>query len=172
FRVFVSVDIRNVGYVISMLLQPVSQLKFPQQVFAGALRERLIHHLRIPAVGSVEADPGAGTVGLLGLIRVVKRVLVGPLVIGLPSGVAALKHQVSLPVVTNDEDDVTLVSVGFAGKFAQVNPTQPIIGNHQPSRSLPLTLSQSVFSNGRRCLRGYRERAKSLHKSPPFASII
>ena len=104
----VGIEIRDVGDVVALRLEPERDGKFPKEKFAGALGEWRVEDLAVLAVGTIEADVNIAAPIPFAFAIVVEGELGGPAVVGVPGGVAALESEVGSAIVADDEDDVVL----------------------------------------------------------------
>src|SRR5262249_52467273 len=85
---------------------------------------------------------------------------------------AALKEEVTSPVVTDDEDDVALQFLAFGGQFAQVDAAGPIFRDGDLRSRFPAAFAQSFltdFGVGLRCTLKWAE----VQQMPAaFAAIV
>src|SRR5439155_9899974 len=90
----VRVDVRDIRYVVALLLHPKRERKFPQQKLARALRERRVETLAIAAIGPIETDRDARPRVPVVWRRavVVERPEIRPAVVGGPGRIRALKQ--------------------------------------------------------------------------------
>ena len=129
-----------------MLFEPVRHREFKAEPFAGADRLRVLEDLRVHAVGSIKTDIGPGP--LVAFRIGVNRILVRPLVVGLPGVIAALKQNIGGAIVADNEDDVTLpitmsARVRKRRQPTDVNAARPVTGNVERDATFPFALAQS-----------------------------
>ena len=116
------------------------------------------------AVGPIEAHRPAGDAGAgPPSMPCVNRVISGPAVVGGPGQVAALKEQIAGAVVAYDEDDVTLDPGLLCCQLPQVDAAQPILGDFNLDRRLPIAFADIVFTHRRIGLDFAFERLKGTH---------
>src|SRR5438034_10580498 len=97
-----NVGVGAVGHVQAEPFHPVSKRKLPEKELARALRKGVVEDLHVLAVRSVVAHLHAADQNFTVLAIVgVERVIVRPLVVGLPGVVAALEKKVGGPIVAN-----------------------------------------------------------------------
>src|SRR5829696_3010294 len=102
------VEVRNVGDIVTMLLEPERRRKFPEQKLARARGERRVQNLAVLPVRAIEPDFHiTAPIPLLYAI-IVEGKLRRPAVVSLPSVVTALENKVGLAVIADNKDDVAL----------------------------------------------------------------
>ena len=107
----------------------------------------------------------------------VQRIVVGPAVVGLPGVVAALEKNVRRPVVPHDEDHVALPArhrgaVRQQSQTTEVNAADPVSGNLQGRRRLPLAFAQPPGPDLRIRLHPPRKRTERLHQPRTAAAVV
>ena len=162
-----------IGDIVSLALQPECERVFPQQEFARADGQRMIHHLRVLGVGTVEADTHSGDQGLFGgMIVFVQRVGQRPFVVSLPGVGAALEQQVAFAIFHHDESDIALEAVAVAGELAEVDATGPIGGDLPFDGWLPATFAQALGAPVRGGLGSGGEGAECGHMTGTLALVV
>ncbi len=171
------VAIRAVADVVAMLLEPISQGKLQRQKLPRADCQRVVHHaieLGLAGVGAIEADIGPRALPSLGMG--VERIVAGPLVVGLPGVIRALKQDIGRPVVANDEDHIALpirfVVRGNGRQPAEIDSAGPVLGNRQPGGRLPTTFVQILLAGSRCRLRLTLKRAQGGHQPGTASAVI
>ena len=146
-----TIAIGTVGDIVAVLFHPVGQRIFPEEKLARANRERVLENLRVLRVRSIKAD---GHIHRVRAARVgIERVVIRPFVVRLPGIVAALKKEISRPLIAHDEDDIAL-PVGFVallrygGEPPEINTTWPVRRDLYCGGRFPLALAQAIFTGG------------------------
>src|SRR5215471_17595861 len=121
-----SVDVGDVGHIVTRGFHPIRQRKLPKKPFPGTRRKRCVQDLAVFAIWPIETNLDIRTTPPLFLPIIVERKMVRPTVVSLPSYIRALKNDIGGAAITHNEDDVALHSACPSGQFAEVNPAQPI----------------------------------------------
>ena len=168
------IDVGNIGHIVSFLLHPKSQWKFPRQVFATATR--LLHfvdRMGEEAVRTVEADRSTWHTNTRPILMLcVNRIVHRPSVVGRPCQVTALKKKITRTVVSNNKDHIALDSASFGGHLPKIYTTRPSLGDFQFHGRFPLALTNIVFTDGRIRLCPGLKRIKTLHQSCPGSAVV
>jgi len=132
-------------------------------------------NLRILAVRPVKAHLGADR---MRAARIgVERVVVGPLVVGLPGVVAALEKEVGRAVIADDKDAIALPvrlhrTVWHGGEAGEINAAGPGGGHLERERWLPLAFAQAVLTDGWIRLFRAAQRAFGLHQPRAAHAVV
>src|SRR4051812_19346986 len=102
------VEIRDIGDVATFRFHPIGQRKFPEKPFAGTDAQRRVENLTVFAVRPIETDGDIAAPIPLAFAVIIKRKLVRPTVVGLPSGIRALEKIIRPTRIANDENNITL----------------------------------------------------------------
>src|SRR5205807_8462521 len=144
----VRVQVADVGDVVTFLLHPEGEREFPEQEFAGPLRQGCIEDLAIFAIGPIPAYAHAGPPVPFFFAVIVEGPLARPAIVCRPRRVTALEEEVAFPVVTDNEDNVALKILVCSCQLAEVDATWPILWYGQANTRLPLAFAQALGSNG------------------------
>lgn len=79
---------------------------------------------------------------------------------------------IRLAIVAHDEDDVAFIAVVTATELPQVDTAQPVIGNIDGGRLLPIALPKAMIGDGRRGLIRYGKRSERCHVATAPSSIV
>ena len=172
FWVRVRVEVGNVGDIITLRLQPVRDGKLPEKPFTRTRRERGVENLAIFSVRPVEADIHTRSPIPLVFPVVIESKLIRPTIVRLPGCVGTLKNEIRAPVVAHDENHVALELLAFGGEFAKVNAAHPVARDFESGARFPLTVAQTIFSNGRVGLSVALEWPKSCDVPPTGAAVV
>ena len=169
----IDIFIGAVADVVTVPFEPVDKRIFPQQEFAGTQRERMIHHLGVLGVRPIKTGAHTGDERfLVRAVVVVQRVVLGPLVVGLPGIRAALEENISRAIVCNNKNDVALVAVVSGRKLAQIDTRWPVGRNTEFRKGIPSTRAQALVGNRWCGLRPARKRPKLGHAAGTQTLII
>ena len=107
----------------------------------------------------------------------VDRIVIGPLVVGLPGIVGALKQNLCRAIIANDENHVALPVSLRRIFFDQTQPTEidsahPVAGNRQCRRRGPAAFSQMLFAEFGSRLFDTGKRTKSFHQPSAASTVI
>ena len=173
-RVGVGVDVGNIGHIVSFLLHPKSQWKFPRQVFATATRLlHFVYRMGEEAVRTVEADRSTWHTNTRPILMLrVNRIVHRPSVVGRPGEITALKKKITRTVVSNDKNNIALDSASFGGHLPKIYTTRPSLGDFQFHGRFPLALTNIIFTDGRIRLCPCLKRIKTLHQPCPGSAVV
>ena len=188
FAVGVRVDVRDVGDVVTFLLQPERERELGHQELTGAVGERVESRgkaVPIERIGPIEAHvvpdfavgraPGRRP-------EVVHRSPPRPAVVREPRHIRGLEQEIGPPIVADDEDDVRLafhleIEVLTTGcrqrrKLPEIHTAQPVLRNLQAEADRPVALHQIAIAILRIRLRGSFERPDRSHQPSAGAAVV
>ena len=102
------IDIAAVADVVAQRFHPVGDRQFPAEPFARSRCERSIEYLTVLPIRPVVTDIDSCAPIPDRFLIVIKGVLAGPAIVGMPGVVRALKQEVDFSIIFNDERNVTL----------------------------------------------------------------
>jgi hypothetical protein len=168
----VGIEIGNVGDIVALRFEPKRSGKFPEEEFAGTLRERGIEDLAVFSVRTVETDEDVTAPIPFAFAVIVEGELRRPAIVSAPGGVTALEGEISGAIVADDEDDVGLKLLSVGGEFAEVDAAGPIARDLEFDAGFPGAIAEAFVGDGRIGLSDAADFTEGMHFAGAFAAVV